>query len=242
MVVILPQSLGHAMARPDSLEQTKPWEAKGISRRTWFRRRARGNRNNGRLEGLPQRPKSVPEIDVTSEFPGACPCADVLSSARRDNRRRMRTCDGPDRRDPACPVACGGTGGGPKRERSREYRQKGLTGRGGEVGLPGFGRLGGCSSFEDKAVSVTRLKPVSEPVGQRQVACEFRDRHARRQQHTRAYNLHLIDLVRAYVFGSRASLAPTSARRRSSTGCCSAMAFQRWRSGDLGMATTARRS
>ncbi len=57
------------MARSDSLEQTKPWEAKGISRRTWFRRRACGGRDNRRLEGLPQRLESVPEIDVTGPYP-----------------------------------------------------------------------------------------------------------------------------------------------------------------------------
>jgi hypothetical protein len=56
------------MARPDSLEQTKPWEAKGISRRTWFRRRACGGRDNRRLEGLPQRPEFT-EIDFTGERP-----------------------------------------------------------------------------------------------------------------------------------------------------------------------------
>jgi hypothetical protein len=56
------------MARSDSLEQTKPWEAKGISRRTWFRRRACGGRNNRRLEGIPQRPESIPEIDFTGPY------------------------------------------------------------------------------------------------------------------------------------------------------------------------------
>jgi len=57
------------MATPDSLEQTKPWDAKGISRSTWFRRRACDGRDNRRLEGLPQRPESVTEIDFTGPYP-----------------------------------------------------------------------------------------------------------------------------------------------------------------------------
>ena len=75
------------MARSDSLEQTKPWEAKGISRRTWFRRRACGGRNNGRMEGLPQRPEFVPEIDFTVEFPALAlvpMCYRVLASVIGD--------------------------------------------------------------------------------------------------------------------------------------------------------------